>query len=72
LHGNVPDSARVAPLLIDVINDFEFEGGEQLLELALPVGKRSRFCSCYFVDLIRISAMIHEITRNKPEEFCGD
>ncbi len=38
LHGNVPDSAGTALLLIDVVNDFEFEGGEALLELALPVG----------------------------------
>jgi nicotinamidase-related amidase len=38
LHGNVPDSAGAALLLIDVINDFEFEGGEKLLDLALPVG----------------------------------
>ena len=38
LHGNVPDKAGTALLLIDVINDFEFEGGEKLLELALPVG----------------------------------
>jgi nicotinamidase-related amidase len=39
LHGNVPDQARIALLLIDVINDFEFEGGDQLLNLALPVGQ---------------------------------
>jgi len=30
LHGNAPDSSRVAVLLIDVINDMEFPGGEQL------------------------------------------
>ena len=40
LHGNVPDNASAALLLIDVINDFEFENGEQLLKLAMPVGKR--------------------------------
>jgi nicotinamidase-related amidase len=40
LHGNVPDKAGAALLLIDVINDFEFENGEQLFELALPVGKQ--------------------------------
>ena len=40
LHGNVPDAAGAALLLIDVINDFEFENGEQLLKLALPVGKQ--------------------------------
>ena len=39
LHGFVPDTSGTALLLIDVINDFEFDRGEQLLELALPVGK---------------------------------
>ena len=39
LHGNVPDQSGTALLLIDVVNDFEFEGGEKLLPLALPVGK---------------------------------
>ena len=29
LHGNVPDSSPVALLLIDVINDLEFEGAER-------------------------------------------
>ncbi len=38
LHGNVPDSSGAALLLIDVINDFEFEDGDSLLRLALPVG----------------------------------
>ena len=40
LHGNVPDSARVALLLIDVINDLEFPGGELLLKQALPMARR--------------------------------
>src|SRR5215213_6085080 len=40
LHGNVPDTASVALLLIDVINDLEFEGGERLLEYALPMARR--------------------------------
>src|ERR687898_1569873 len=40
LHGNVPDRAGTALLLIDVINDFEFEGGNELLELAMPVGEQ--------------------------------
>ena len=30
LHGNVPDKSNVALLLIDVINDLEFESGEEL------------------------------------------
>lgn len=38
LHGNVPDQSGAALLLIDVVNDFEFEGGEKLLPFALPVG----------------------------------
>ncbi len=40
LHGNVPDDSGAALLLIDVINDFEFDGGDALLELALPAGKQ--------------------------------
>jgi nicotinamidase-related amidase len=39
LHGSAPDAASTALLLIDVINDFEFENGERLLELAMPVGE---------------------------------
>src|SRR4051812_21742338 len=39
LHGSAPDKSKTALLLIDVINDFNFDGGEQLLQLALPVGK---------------------------------
>lgn len=39
LHGNVPDKADAALLLIDVINDLEFEGGEELLEHALPIAE---------------------------------
>jgi nicotinamidase-related amidase len=40
LHGNVPDEANAALLLIDVINDFEFEGGKALFEHALPMARR--------------------------------
>ncbi len=40
LHGFVPDSCTVALLLIDVINDLEFDGGEKLLPHALPMAKR--------------------------------
>ncbi|HVG34497.1 MAG TPA: isochorismatase family cysteine hydrolase [Pyrinomonadaceae bacterium] len=40
LHGNVPDKAEVALLLIDVINDLEFEEGEQLLKYALPMAEK--------------------------------
>ena len=40
LHGNAPDNASVALLLIDVINDMEFEGGHALLPHALPAAKK--------------------------------
>ena len=36
LHGNAPDKSSVALLMIDVINDFEFEGAEALFAQALP------------------------------------
>ena len=39
LHGSAPDKSGAALLLIDVINDFDFPEGDQLLRLALPVGK---------------------------------
>ena len=39
LHGAAPDKSGAALLLIDVINDFDFPEGDQLLKLALPVGK---------------------------------
>ena len=40
LHGNAPDRSPVALLLIDVINDLEFEGGEKLLRHALPAARQ--------------------------------
>jgi nicotinamidase-related amidase len=40
LHGNAPDSSAVALILIDVINDLEFSGSEQLLEHALPMARK--------------------------------
>jgi nicotinamidase-related amidase len=40
LHGNAPDSSPVALLLIDVINDLEFDEGDQLLEHALPMANQ--------------------------------
>jgi nicotinamidase-related amidase len=39
LHGSAPDKSETALLLIDVINDFDFPEGDQLLRLALPAGK---------------------------------
>ena len=40
LHGNAPDHGPVALLLIDVINDLDFEGAEALVEYAQPMAAR--------------------------------
>src|SRR5688572_15750186 len=40
LHGNVPDTSPVALLLIDVINDLEFEGNQSLLKHAKTMANR--------------------------------
>jgi nicotinamidase-related amidase len=40
LHGNAPDRSTVAIVLIDVINDFEFEGGEEMMAPALAAARR--------------------------------
>ena len=37
---HVPDSSRTVLLLVDVINDFEFPGGEDLFRYALPAARR--------------------------------
>ncbi len=40
LHGNAPDSSSVALLVIDMINDLEWEGAEALLPHALSAAHR--------------------------------
>lgn len=40
LHGNVPERAEAALLLIDTINDLEFPGGEVLLPHALEAARQ--------------------------------
>lgn len=39
LHGNAPDQSEIVLLLVDVINDLEFVGGEELFRNALPAAK---------------------------------
>jgi hypothetical protein len=39
LHGNAPDKAAVAILIIDIINDLEFPEGDQLLQHAVPMAR---------------------------------
>lgn len=40
LHGNVPENSPVVLMIVDVINDLEFDGGDELLQQALPMAKR--------------------------------
>jgi hypothetical protein len=40
LHGMAPDSCPVALLIIDMINDMEFEGGDVLYEATRPLADR--------------------------------
>jgi nicotinamidase-related amidase len=42
LHGNVPDKSPLALLIVDMINDLEFPGGDRLAEQAMPVTRRIR------------------------------
>ncbi|HJP84406.1 MAG TPA: cysteine hydrolase [Gemmatimonadaceae bacterium] len=50
LHGNVPDHSPVALILIDVINDMEFDSGEALFRNALPAAQ----------NLARLKKRAHE------------
>jgi nicotinamidase-related amidase len=40
LHGFVPDHAPVALLLIDVINDLDFPGNEEIVERVVPMARQ--------------------------------
>lgn len=39
LHGNAPDKSRVVLLIIDVLNDLEWEGGEEIKEDAIRMAQ---------------------------------
>jgi nicotinamidase-related amidase len=39
LHGSAPDKHKIALLLIDVINDFDFPEADQLLKYARPMAR---------------------------------
>lgn len=39
LHGNAPDKSEVVLLIIDMISDFEFDSGEQILPFAEEIAK---------------------------------
>jgi nicotinamidase-related amidase len=59
LHGNAPDDSTVALLLIDMINDFEFEDGEKLFKHALPavghIAELKRRCKALGIPAIYVN-----------------
>ena len=42
LHGNVPDTSPVALLIVDMINDLEWPGGDRMAAQIMPVARRIR------------------------------
>ncbi len=40
LHGNAPDNSPLALVIIDMINDLEYPGGDELYQHSLPVAQR--------------------------------
>jgi nicotinamidase-related amidase len=40
LHGNVQSSSSTVLILVDVLNDLEFDGGEDLLGFAMPMARQ--------------------------------
>src|SRR3954470_4867542 len=42
LHGNVPDKSPVALLIVDMINDLEWPGGDRMAEQVMPVARHIR------------------------------
>jgi nicotinamidase-related amidase len=39
LHGNVPDDSPIVLILIDLINDFEFDGADQMFKNTLAIAQ---------------------------------
>jgi nicotinamidase-related amidase len=83
LHGNAPDTAPMALLLIDVINDLAFSGGQALLTHALPMAaklaalkrraKQAGIPSIYVNDNFgRWQSDFQQVLRHcLDEEVCG-
>jgi nicotinamidase-related amidase len=42
LHGNVPDKSPVVLMVVDMINDLEWPGGDRMAEQVMPVARRIR------------------------------
>ena len=59
LHGNVPDHSSIALILIDLINDFEFDGAEEIfahtLAIAQPVATLKKKAKLAGVPVIYVN-----------------
>ena len=59
LHGNVPDESSLVLILIDLINDFEFDGTDQMfkntLEIAQPIAKLKKSAKAAGIPVIYVN-----------------
>jgi nicotinamidase-related amidase len=59
LHGNVPDDSSVVLLLIDLINDFEFDGADPMfkntLAIAQPIAKLKKNAKASGIPVIYVN-----------------
>jgi nicotinamidase-related amidase len=59
LHGNVPDDSSVVLILIDLINDFEFDGADEMfkntLAIAQPITKLKKIAKAAGIPVIYVN-----------------
>ena len=59
LHGNVPDNSSVVLILIDLINDFEFDGADPMftntLAIAQPIAKLKKNAKAAGIPVIYVN-----------------
>ena len=59
LHGNVPDDSSIVLILIDLINDFEFDGADQMfkntLAIAQPIARLKQNAKAAGVPVIYVN-----------------
>ena len=59
LHGNVPDDSSVVLILIDLINDFEFDGADEIftntLAIAQPIAKLKKNAKSAGIPVIYVN-----------------
>jgi nicotinamidase-related amidase len=59
LHGNVPDDSSIVLVLIDLINDFEFDGADQMfkntLAIAQPIARLKKNAKAAGIPVIYVN-----------------